>query len=103
MSKAIRSSTRFALLCSVIGYKKNSRHILNQSDANPKPKVTWSRALSRASRLLITCIYYELLFVYVECVPCYFHLNCFGFGFTTQLKTALYVRLKYVLVHYGGS
>ena len=51
VSKVIRNYFGFALLSSVIGLK-NSRHLLNQSDANPKPIATWSHAFSRALRHL---------------------------------------------------
>ena len=51
VSKVNRKCFGFALLRPMIGLK-NSRHLLNQSDAKPKPFATWSHAFSRAWRCL---------------------------------------------------
>ena len=82
VSKVIRHCFGFALLRSMIGLK-NSRHLLNQSDANPKPIATWSHAFSRAWRRLrafaSSSHWFIVLFTFLMIDDC----NCFGFGVTT--------------------
>ncbi len=51
-SKEFRVCLGFALLRLVIGFKKKSRHFLNQSELKPKPIETHSRTFSCASRRL---------------------------------------------------
>ena len=71
----------FTALCD--WFKKNSRHLINQSDAKPEPFATWSHAFSRAWRRLRVCAssshWFVSLFTFIVIVHC----NCFGFGFTT--------------------
>ena len=70
---------------------KNSRHLLNQSDAKPKPIATWSHAFSRAWRRLRVFALSShrfivlLLFSFVVIGHC----NCFNFGFTTLNRKPL--------------
>ena len=69
---------------------KNSRHLLNQSDAKSKPIATWSHAFSRACLAPVTGICFEFslviaLFTFVVIGHC----NCFWFWFyDTQTETA---------------
>ena len=89
VSKIILNSFGFALLRSVNGF--NPRHLLNQSDAKPKPITTGSHAFSRAWRRLRVfvsrCHWSFVLFTFVVIGHC----NCFdfGFGFTTLNGKAL--------------
>ena len=68
---------------------KNSRHLLNQSDAKQKPIIaTWSYAFFRAWRRLhvLGCHWFIVLFIFAVIGHC----NCFGFGFTTLNWKPLY-------------
>ena len=82
MSKVIRNYFGFALLRSLIGLK-NSRHLLNQSDAKPKPIATWSHAFSRAWRRLRVFAASSQWFIVLFSSVVIGYCNCFGFGFTT--------------------
>ena len=78
VSKIIWNCFGFALLRSVIGLKI-SRHLLNQSDAKPKPIDLVTRALPRLAP--VTCIYFELWLVhcvvYVCCLAIVILVNSF--------------------------
>ena len=73
----------------MIGFKKNSRHFLIQSEAKPKPILTRSRAFSRALRQprIITPNFDWLIGFSVSFVIGW--SDQFGFGFRTlNMKTA---------------
>ena len=72
----------FALLRSVIG-QQNTRHVLNQSAAKPKPIVTCSHAFSRAWRLLHVFDSISDWFITLFASVVIGQGNYFGFGFTT--------------------
>ena len=80
-SNRCRNDFGFALLRSMIGLK-NSRHLLNQSEAKPKLGHTRFPALGAGSvfRVLATSSYWLVLsFAFVVIGHC----NCFGFSFAT--------------------
>ena len=87
VSKVIHDCISFPSLRSVIG-SKNSRHLLNQSDAKLKPIVTWSLKFSRAWGWSLAPF---------EIFRCYdWPLWLFWFWFyDTQSKNALYFMLTF--------
>ena len=85
LSKLIRNCFGFTLQRSVIGLK-NSRPLLNHSDAEPKPISTWSCSFSRAWRRLrvfaLSSHWLILLFTFVV-IRHYRSHNIIGFSFRT--------------------
>ena len=77
----------------MVGFKKNLRHLLNRSDAKPKPTMTWCKTDHDVVthvflRLaLVTCICFEFSLVHCVSFIVIGHCNCidFGFGFTTLI------------------
>ena len=66
--------------------RKNSRHLLNQSDAKPKPMATWSHAIPRSkSRLRVFAWNFHWLVV----LFCDSLWLLWLWLYDTQLKTAL--------------
>ena len=77
------SLLRFAIV------PENSCHSLNQSDAKPKPVMTWSTAFSRALDSLIVYISNSHWLLKVFPFLLIGRFNYFGFGFTTLIRKAL--------------
>ena len=82
LSKVITELLWFCLT-TLCDWLKNSRQLLNQSDAKTKLIVTWSHAFPREFRRLrlfaLSSHWFIVLFSFVVIGHC----NCFGFGFTT--------------------
>ena len=83
------SNCRIAL---VLRYYALLRHILNQSDAKPKPITTWSHAFSRAWRRLRAFALSSHWLVLVPTSVVIGQCNCLVFGFTTLEWKPLYFK-----------
>ena len=84
--------------------QQNSRHFFNQWKENPKPIATCTRAFSRGlSRLHVVASYSDWLVALLWSVVIGWS-DWFGFGFTTQLKTARFSVLckLFLLLGYAG-
>ena len=68
--------------------KKISCHFLNQSEAKLKPIVTCSHAPAPATCICLIASSSDW-FIGLPAPVVIGQINCFGFGFTTHLKTAL--------------
>ena len=97
----ILDSIGFALLCSVIG-PENSRHSLDQSDANLTPITTWSPAFSRP-------FWSSRYFTFFQCRCDYFGLerNALWHEYSTSKfpidKTSPSIRHFFRYLHYCNS